>query len=437
MQYRRYKKAVSMEFSSQPWFPTGILTKLEKLEDKNSNFSEFKVHTIHGTLKMIWPKGEPKNILFWKNLDELLNDKNMKPWGVANNFNFKEIDNVKSIENQKNIMLILEGNTSLVATYNPILCPNRESKFNKMEIEKVAINPIGGLKLNKHDLILFYESKINGVKLGDNLREALINSDLDKIESLLTEAGSLLGKFHKSMDKNVAPPIPEHWNNRLKRLEKITSSNTLWRAPHSNFTEAIWTHGDFNLDKIILDSSNNVWKLKNFSSVPIHTLIDSTTRFPAIRDVACAYRSISHLMHDLEIDDYELERKMKKWIFESWSKHAPQKWANAEALNAYKGGILIWEYDCALCDLFFEQVYERNTKNITKKWLSSVTRIQASMFKNRIYSALSKISAIVGFAMFFGWNYTDRYLLITGILSAFCISWALMKTYHSRAPEPW
>ena len=427
-----------MEFSSQAWFPTGIFTKLEKLGDKYSNFSEFKVHTVHGTLKMIWPKYEPEEVHFWKTLRETLTDEKMKAWGIATSFNFKEIETVKKIENQKNIMLVLRGKTSVVAKYNPFLGPNRESKFHKMEMNEVGIKPLGGLKLNKHDLILFYEDRTNNVTLGDKIRESLINLDLEIIESLLGEAGSLLGKFHRLMNDNLAPPIPKHWNNRLKRLEKITSSNTLWRAPHSNFTEAIWTHGDFNLDQIVIDSiNNNKWKLRDFSGVPIHSLIDSTARFPAIRDIACAYRSISHIMHELEISDTELERKMKKWIFESWSKEAPQKWTKSEALNAYKGGILIWEYDCALCDLFFEQAFERNTKNITNRWLSNVTRIQASMFKNRIYSALSKISAIAGFTMFIGWNYTNKYVLMIGICSAFFVSWALMKTYHSKAPRPW
>ena len=295
---------------------------------------------------------------------------------------------------------------------------------------------LGGLKYQNHNLVTFYEEGIVTNNFEMRINDYLANSKLNDLEIQLKEIGLLLGKFHTLMNENVAPPIPEKWNERLKRLEHVTSSNTLWRAPHSKFTEAILTHGNLSLDKIILDSDNK-WKLIGFEGMKLQTLIDSTTRFPAIRDLASIYWSISKIMNDLEIYDNELEKNIRMWLFESWLSEAPKKWSNSKSLDTHKGGIMIWEYDCALYELFTEQAFEGKNKIHTKKWLSNVTRIQAIMFKNRLYSALSKISIAIGLLLLVGWNSIDQSLIFLGIFTAFLMSWVFDRIYNFRAPNHW
>ena len=41
------------------------------------------------------------------------------------------------------------------------------------------------------------------------------------------------------MLETSAPRMEKEWNLRLKRLETISSSGTLWRVPHSRNTNSI------------------------------------------------------------------------------------------------------------------------------------------------------------------------------------------------------
>ena len=425
-----------MQFKSHDWFPSGIVTEIERTKDVSDNLSKFKVHTKHGTINMVWPTIEPTELEFWNNLKSLIDCKEIKSWGIASKFDFNKIDAANKVSDGNKLIFLLNGEERILAKYNPFLIANRETRLKNMEIEDFGIKILGGLKLKKHDLILFYEEQMNDVSFEDTIKNLLLNSDMNDLKTNLIEIGKFLGKFHIKMNENLAPPIPEKWNERLKRLEHITSSNTLWRAPHSKFTEAIWTHGNLSLNRIVLDNNNN-WRLTNFEGNPLQQLIDSTVRFPAIRDIASLYWSISKLLYELEIEDDTKENDIRRWLFEGWSSVVPKKWSNSDSLDTHKGGILIWEYDCALCELFLDQAFAKKNNFHTTNRLSNVTRVQTLMFKNRLYSALSKITLLCGFLLFFGWNTIDKNLILIGVFIALIMSFIFKKIYHYRAPRKW
>ena len=130
--------------------------------------------------------------------------------------------------------------------------------------------------------------------------------------------GEILGKFHTKMLETSAPRMEKEWNSRLKRLETIPSSGTLWRAPLKN-TDSIRSLGDLNLNDWRIVNDDVILDLLNLGFQSFEGLVTKNNRFSCLRDLASLYVEIDN---SSSFSGTSSKGYLRKLLFESWkSKH--------------------------------------------------------------------------------------------------------------------
>lgn len=354
-------------FSSKPWFPIGI-TKEFTEKGNFGHFEHNKIHTEHGTLDMLNVENLDKIETFNQILKEINNFEDFQIWGDLNSSDvFEEIE----ISEEEKVVKILLSNSkkSLEGVFHNIPTRSWRRKWSEIDNNSDFLIPTAGIQWKGLDVMVF-RTKIKLTPIEWKSESSGIFSDMGKI----------LGKFHEIMLETEAPRMANEWNSRLKRLETISSSGTLWRVPHSKNTNSIRTLGNLTCNNWFNNDGDVCLDLLNLGYHELEELVAKTNRFSCLRDVASMYVDIDNLKR---ISGKNSREYLRRVFFESWCETAPQKWYSKSALNGNLGGMQIWRYDVELTRLFLSRAFK---KSYNKTWIKTVKDIQRDLFNYRIIS---------------------------------------------------
>lgn len=406
------------QFSSKLWFPNGIVNEFTKNENI-SLFEHYNIHTEFGTIDLL-DVSELDDVETFNRLISELNDlEDFEFWGDFNPLD--KFENIELIETRKGIQLNLSNSeNSLQGIFHNLPIKSWRRKWSELETNSHFLIPTGGIQWKGLDVMVF--------------RQSVKSSPLEwKTESpaIFSEMGSILGKFHTLMLDTSAPRMEKEWNSRLKRLETISSSGTLWRVPHSRNTNSIRSLGDLTCKDWLMSDDNLSLDLLNLGFQVFGMLITETTRFSCLRDIASMYVDIdnSKLVSGTNSREY-----LRKVFFESWCKEAPSKWHSNSALDGNLGGMQIWRYDVELKNLF---VAKSRNKVYSKVWIKNVKNIQRALFNYRIISgsALGMLFSSATIALLWpGLLMSAKVLILsTGVI----IYYLGMKAYRKTSLPPY
>ena len=124
----------------------------------------------------------------------------------------------------------------------------------------------------------------------DLLFDALTSDDKDGAIAILNKSGKKLGSFHGTAESvRVTPYDPKRWNSRIAKMEEDLRARSIWRAPHSRFSDCMISIGDIRFDHISEDF------LKICRPRLSDALMRPVCEFPAIRDLASLVHDLSRL----------------------------------------------------------------------------------------------------------------------------------------------
>tara|TARA_B100001113_G_scaffold351015_1_gene349254 strand:- start:1734 stop:2960 length:1227 start_codon:yes stop_codon:yes gene_type:complete len=358
------------QFSSKPWYPKAAIRDISENEPFG-NLKHYNLHTKFGTLDMFHVPKLNEIKIFRQLITDLKNLEEFEFWGEFKDLGTIENIEISELKNGIKINLIT-SNKTLEGIFHNFPIKSWRRKWSELKDEGYFLIPTGGVQWNGHDLMVFRESV-----------------DFEQIQwktessFYFSEIGAVLGKFHSRMLDYSAPRMEKEWNSRLKRLETITSSGTLWRVPYSKNTNSIRSLGNLKLSNWIIVNEKIKLDLLLLGYQKFGNLITDNNRFSCLRDIASIYVEIdnSKISNSSNSKDF-----LRKIFFESWRNEAPEKWYSKSALDGNLGGMQIWRYDVELYNLFqsklFNQKYDRT-------WIRNVKDIQRSLFNYRIISATS------------------------------------------------
>lgn len=406
------------QFSSKPWFPKGIVKEFTKNEDI-SIFQHYEVHTEFGTLDMLNIEDMTDITFFNQLLKEINNNEDFELWGDIEEL--ADFTQIEIIENQKGInFTVSNADNSLDGIFHNFPTRSWRRRWSELVTNENILIPTGGIQWKGLDVVVF--------------RPSVKSTDFElKSEStaIFSEMGMLLGKFHTLMMDSSAPRMEKEWNSRLKRLETISSSGTLWRVPHSKNTDSIRSLGNLTSKDWIMVDEDISLDLINLGFQILGGLITETNRFSCLRDVASMYVDIDNSSFVFGTNSREYIRKV---FFESWCKEAPKKWHSKSALDGNLGGMQIWRYDVELKNLFLAKSYG---KKYSKNWIKGVKDIQRALFSFRIISASALGMLFSSATIALLWPGLDLVLKM-GILTSGIVIYSLgMKAYRNTSLPPY
>lgn len=369
------------QFFSKPWYPEGVIK--EVLDSTEIGLLKYyKLHTRFGNLEMLHVDNMNELDVFQKLISDLKNTENFEFWGVLKDLD--KVEEIKISESECGIRITLTTkNISLDGLFHIFPIKSWRRKWSKLESNEF-LKPVGGIQWKGKDLMVFRES--------ENVEKISWKTDAS---SNFSEIGTILGRFHCLMLDNSAPRMEKEWNSRLKRLEKITSSGTLWRVPYSKNTNSIRSLGNLKLSNWIIVNDKIKLDLLSLGFQNFGNLVDDNNRFSCLRDIASIYHEIDNSNISLTSNS---KKFLRKTFFDSWRNSAPERWYSKSALDGNLGGMQIWRYDVELYNLFLCRMFQ---KNFDRTWINSVKDIQRSLFNYRIISATSLgmlfSSAIIAF----------------------------------------
>ena len=355
------------QFSSKPWFPIGIVK--ETTQNKSiSLFQHYNVHTEFGTLDMF----NIENFDDIKVFNELIkNIETLDDFEIWGDFNYSEtFEKIEIKESKKGINFTISNKKNTIqGIFHNFPVSSWRRKWSELEKSPLLLIPTGGIQWKGLDVFVFRKS-IKSKPIKWKSESSAIFSDM----------GEILGKFHTKMLETSAPRMEKEWNSRLKRLETISSSGTLWRAPHSKNTDSIRSLGDLNLNDWRMVNDEVTLDLLNLGFQSFEGLVTKNNRFSCLRDLASLYVEIDN---SSSFSGNSSKGYLRKLLFESWKKQAPKKWYSKSALDGNLGGMQIWRYDVELRNLFLARVFDIK---YNKKWIKGVKDIQRNLFNYRIIS---------------------------------------------------
>ena len=406
------------QFSSKPWYPRGVIKDVSENEEFG-DLKHYNVHTEFGTLDMFYVENLNEIETFNQLIKDLENFENFEFWG-----NFKDLGSIEHIEineQQNGIKLnLITNNNSLEGIFHNFPINSWRRKWSELEDNDVFLIPTGGVQWKGRDLMVFRESV--------NSQEVLWKTDSSVNFS---EIGTVLGDFHTLMLGNSAPRMEKEWNSRLKRLEKITSSGTLWRVPYSKNTNSIRSLGNLKLSDWLIVNEKIKLDLLSLGFQNFGNLITKNNRFSCLRDIASIYVEIDNSKITSSSNSKEFLRKI---FFESWRKKAPKKWHSKSALDGNMGGMQIWRYDVELYNLFQSKLFKQK---YDKTWIRNVKNIQRSLFNYRIISATSLGMLFCSTTIAILWPNVPIFLKFIILFSGFFLYSLGMKFYRNTSLPPY
>ena len=421
---------LSMEtFAKEAWFPVGIAQSVEPAASQvPEGFEAWRLHTSFDSHLLFWPIGNLDSIEWWQRVISI--GGGGIRWGEPPNFDGGKIERIKSA-NLPTFLLTENSRRKITILLLPL--DEKGNGRTLAELETSHLNSaFGGLQVGNKDLLLFFR-QADGESAEKLLEESIDDGNFDSAREICFRVGTVLGKFHSiALAKKAMPNDERKWNNRLKKLEERVQSNTLWRAPHTHGTVATITHRNFSIKSVIIEQDDEL--IDNCHDIPLNSILPPSRDYPAVRDLASAYRSLASISEVKKISQ-DNEISLRKSLFEGWKFSAPKSITSPTTLDSYRGGVPIWEYEQFLEEAAMAQAMNQQIPERTKWWLNHVNRIQAEMYRSRSFAAISLICGIAAlFAPFTEqWiqSLSDR-IYLTGalLLSSLASRWF----YRIRAP---
>ncbi len=406
------------QFSTKPWYPKAVVNEISQNQDFGL-LKHYSVYTEFGTLDMFDVEELNNPEKFTLLINQISNLDCFEFWGdLKKPILFEKIE---IIENKDGIKLKFETNSqSFEGLFHNFPVKSWRRKWSKLEKDGDYLIPTGGIQWNGFDLMVFRES----------VESEKIQWKSDSLP-IFSKMGSILGNFHTMMLETSAPRMEKEWNLRLKRLEKITSSGTLWRVPYSKNTNSIRSLGNLKISNWLLINDEIKLDLMSLGFQNFGVLITETNRFSSLRDVASMYFEIdnSKITSSSNSRDY-----LRQVFFESWRKNAPHKWHSKSALDGNLGGMQIWRYDVELYNLFLSRLYGGK---FNKFWIKQVKDIQRSLFNYRIISASSLGMLICSITMAFLWPNLSIFTKIIIFCAGLVIYSLGMRIYRNTSLPPY
>jgi hypothetical protein len=384
---------------------------------------------------MLWPTGDPDSIDWWKGMLPVGGDG--ERWGDAPEISGATIERVDAWDGR--CWRIRErGGRTLRAHFLPLDSCGHGRRLAELSSE-VLEAAVGGLQWKRRDVLLIFRQQ-QGETASDRLTAAIEEGDHAAAEQICRVSGETLGRFHSDALARLALPNDERrWNERLKRLEEQTVTNTLWRAPHSRDTHGTITHRNFGLEGVLLHDDEEP-TIANCADGVVNAILPSYQEVPAVRDIAAGYRSISRILSDSDQHEIsaDLELRMRGALFTGWCATVPPAARSAAALDGHRGGIAIWEYEQVLEEVAYALAWQKAVPARLIDWLSFVPHLQTSMYHSRTLSGLALVcGTAAATALFLPGAFdtlAERIAAVLGLsLCALLLRWA----YRRRAPPPY
>lgn len=380
---------------------------------------------------MVLPVGEVESIGWWRRVISV--GGGAKRWGQPPSIEGGVIEKMPSSSGPTFLLTEKSGRKVTIR-----LLPFDEKGCGRTlaELESEHLHTaFGGIQVEGRDLLLFFRQDV-GERADRMIVEALASSDFNSALNLCQRVGEVLGRFHTDALARLALPNDERrWNKRLKALEERTYSNTLWRAPHSTDTLATITHRNFGLEAVHIDDNETVISCCH-DGIP-NAILPKSRDYPAIRDLAAAYRSIAGVCTDNNVSGDD-ELLLRKAIFDGWCSTAPRSATSSRALDGHRGGVAIWEYEQVLEEVAIAQAWGGQVNPRTTWWLGHVNRIQDQMYRSRTLSALSLLAGVSAPLVLLADSWLplifERAVVSLSLLGT---SLALRWFYRKRAPPPY
>ena len=443
------------QFADADWFPSGIAQAIDPAaEQAPLGFEAWRLHTIHDSHLMVWPEGDVESADWWRKILPI--GGGGKRWGTAPDFSDVTVEKVDGWGGPTFDIHEASGR-QLVAKILPLDECGHGRTLSELDCE-ILDSATGGIQWKGRDVVLFFRKEIgkNAVELVDG---ALADNDFKTASEICRNAGRVLGVFHLSaLNRRSLPNDERRWNNRLKELEARLQSNTLWRAPHTKQTKATITHRNFGLETVRIDEDDEYHISGCFDGVP-NAILPSTMDFPVFRDIAAGYRSISRIAakHNLqyepasaknwgwsELDSHDWpdpepsERWLRRELLAGWNSVGWSTAGGRRAMNGYKGGVAIWEYEQVLEESATAQAYGQEVPDRVRWWLDHVSRIQSSLGVAQVISGGSKLCFLAAILSLLGdQSYptpTTRLAIVLGLVLA---GLGLQFLHFVRAPPPY
>jgi len=387
--------------SDEMWFPKVAVTKVTD-SNANSNTESptgFLAKTMHvrwDSLPLYLPDGDLADPEWWANVRQ-----NEGCWGK-----WPELADIPSVFPSP-VGWSVEFADWLVDVL-PLDEKGHGRRLGELGCE-VLDGAVAGLQWQGCDLILIRPGlgKSGGGQAGTNAFELLVNAieagEKDAAIGVCKAVGQALGMFHSSASEAKAtPPDERRWNARTQVLEKRTRSATVWRAAHSDDTQGTITHGNFGF-RVVWFQDDEAYIEACVGGV-YHALAPSNAYFPAVRDVAAGYASLTSICAKASSPDSSVTlTDLRRAFFDGWCSTAPKRWHSAQALDTNRGGVTYWEYEQMIEHRFYHQAFGSDEPAFVTRFLSGISGMQNRMYQARTLAVGGLICFAIPPAAAFYW----------------------------------
>lgn len=420
------------EIVAESWYPSGIATGLASIEGGPSGFATYRLSTRWGSFDLLAPLGSPTDGDWWS---QITSDEGW--WGEIPDLTNCEISPLSGIPSigdgwAWSVKLRGEGGGEL-----EIRCLPADEHGNGRALAELdcpyLLSALGGLQYAGQDVLIITPAP-RGVSAVEAITELVATKDAAGLNALAEQIGTSLGGFAAAAGAVQHLPFTQRiWNDRLKQIEGWTKAKTLWRAPHAPESNGTLTHRNMGLP--IIHIEGNDIRFSGCYDGVVNAILKPAKTNPALRDVAALFTSLGQHLASLSAEHYE--EGMRAAILAGWSSSAPPRWSARRALDTHLGGIAIWEYEQHLEALAWAQVTDGKVPAYSQNCLNRVSRLQAEMFVNRIWSVAGLAAFVVGawFSFSFLFSGHNPYDLVVAI-PATLAGWLFKSRYHSSARPP-
>ena len=414
------------QITAASWYPKAIATGLRSKDEAPTGFAAYRLSTRWGSLDLFAPLGVPNDDDWWS---QVTTDAGW--WGNAPDLSGAEISPLASDADWAWLAKLTSGEE-----YEIRCLPSDEHGNGRLLAEldcPLLRSAIGGLQYHGCDIILIMPAMTgNGADVV--ISELVAAEDGDSLNSLAEKIGIALGQFAAVAGTAQRLPYTQRvWNDRLKKIEDLTKVNTLWRAPHSADSSGTITHRNMGLSIVEIDGEKI-----HFAGCRdgfFNGLLKPAKINPALRDLGAVFTSLGQHLSQLGAGHYE--PGMRAALLTGWKSTAPVRWSSRSALDTHLGGVAIWEYEQHLQAMAWSQALGEKSPSHSKDWLGRVSRVQAEMFVDRIWSVAGLSALVVGLwfslsFIFSGFDPNDLLIAFPAML----IGWLFKWKYNSRARPP-
>ena len=421
--------------SDEMWFPTVAVTKVDASDaDSPSGFTAKTMHVRWDSLPLQLPDGDLADPEWWAKVSE-----NEGCWGQ-----WPELTDIPAV------LPSPVGWSVEFADWLIDVLPLDEKGHGKRLGEltcDVLDSAVAGLQWQGCDLILIRPVRgpsgggQSGLNCSELLSDAIEAGEKETAFGICKAVGKALGRFHASASEvRATPPDERRWNNRTQVLEKRTRSATVWRASHSDDTQGTITHGNFGFQVVWFEGDEAY--IEACVGGVYHTLAPSSANFPAVRDVAAGYASLTGICANSNNSDAaSLLSELRRCFFEGWCSTAPKRWHSAQALDTNRGGVAYWEYEQMIEHRLFHQAFGSDEPSFVTRYLASVSGMQNRMYQARTLAVAGLICFAIPPAAAFYWLFypgsPSPTLSDIGAMGVLVLcGFALRRLYNSSGAPP-